>query len=89
MRNWTRGQCFPSSRAFAPCPGSHQVADDIDVHLEIFGGDVCLQMALGLAATVGNHSIPSPKDTDMSKTTPAWNKALVLEAFELVPPTQV
>ena len=52
-------------------------------------------VAEGHASSRANSSLrgslchPNPNDTDISKTTPAHNKALVLEAFELVPRTQV
>jgi hypothetical protein len=52
-------------------------------------------VAEGHASSCANSSLrgsachPNPNDTDISKTTPAWNKALVLETFDLVPRTQV
>jgi deazaflavin-dependent oxidoreductase (nitroreductase family) len=51
-------------------------------------------VAEGHASSRANSSLrgslchPNPNDSDISKTKPAHNKALVLESFELVPRTQ-
>jgi hypothetical protein len=72
MRNWMRGQFFPSSCAFTPCGRSHQVADDIDVLLALLAVMFVFRRPLSLAR-LWRSLDPNPKDTGISKATPAWN----------------